>query len=146
MFNGGPEAAPGPSGGSPGEAAYVYTLRGIEVQFPFEAYECQLEYMEKVLESLQGGGNALLESPTGTGKTMCLLCATLAWQDSIRQGHKKLRAEGHGGAAPGAIATRGMRGCQWAHQEDEQQPHVGKNGKKVQSIRKRYKGKKTWER
>ncbi|BDA40755.1 Regulator of telomere elongation helicase 1 [Coccomyxa sp. Obi] len=62
----------------------TYTLRGIEVQFPHEAYECQVTYMEKVITALQEGKNALLESPTGTGKTLCLLCATLAWQESLK--------------------------------------------------------------
>ncbi|KVI06000.1 hypothetical protein Ccrd_015675 [Cynara cardunculus var. scolymus] len=61
----------------------TYKIRDINVEFPFEAYDCQLVYMEKVIQSLQERSNALLESPTGTGKTLCLLCATLAWRKSL---------------------------------------------------------------
>ncbi|KAL8230357.1 hypothetical protein R6Q57_000135 [Mikania cordata] len=61
----------------------TYKIKGIDVEFPFEAYDCQLVYMEKVIQSLQDKSNALLESPTGTGKTLCLLCATLAWRKSL---------------------------------------------------------------
>lgn len=53
---------------------------GIKIDFPFEPYNVQVDYMTKVIESLQTGKNAVLESPTGTGKTLCLLCASLAWQ------------------------------------------------------------------
>jgi Rad3-related DNA helicase len=56
------------------------SVRGLAVEFPFEPYPCQVDYIDKVLEALTTGNNALLESPTGTGKTLCLLCATLAWQ------------------------------------------------------------------
>ncbi|XP_032074452.1 regulator of telomere elongation helicase 1 [Thamnophis elegans] len=55
-------------------------LNGITIDFPFPPYECQEAYMSKVLECLQKQVNGILESPTGTGKTLCLLCSTLAWR------------------------------------------------------------------
>ena len=51
----------------------------IEICFPMKPYQCQLDYMSKVVEACKKGQNALLESPTGTGKTLCLLTASLAW-------------------------------------------------------------------
>lgn len=59
-------------------------IEGISVNFPFNPYPCQVTYMEKVITALSTSSNALLESPTGTGKTICLLCATLAWQQAMQ--------------------------------------------------------------
>ncbi|NWS70965.1 RTEL1 helicase, partial [Crotophaga sulcirostris] len=60
------------------------TLNGIAVEFPFQPYPCQEAYMAKVLECLQRKVNGILESPTGTGKTLCLLCSTLAWREHFK--------------------------------------------------------------
>lgn len=50
-----------------------------QVLFPFEPYPQQVEFMEGLLQTLEGAENALLESPTGTGKTLSLLAGTLGW-------------------------------------------------------------------
>uniref|UniRef100_A0A7N9ASA0 Regulator of telomere elongation helicase 1 n=1 Tax=Mastacembelus armatus TaxID=205130 RepID=A0A7N9ASA0_9TELE len=60
------------------------SLSGVTVDFPFPPYDCQKDYMSKVIECLQKKVNGVLESPTGTGKTLCLLCATLAWRDHFK--------------------------------------------------------------
>lgn len=31
----------------------IYNIRGIDVDFPLQAYDCQIVYMEKVIQSLQ---------------------------------------------------------------------------------------------
>ena len=61
------------------------TLQGIEVFFPYEPYPNQKLYMEKVIEACKKNTIAGLESPTGTGKTLCLLCASLAYLRHERQ-------------------------------------------------------------
>ncbi len=50
------------------------------VKFPYQPYPIQRDFVTKLVQSLESGGNALLESPTGTGKTACLLCGSLSWQ------------------------------------------------------------------
>ena len=60
-------------------------LSGIEVFFPYEPYPNQKIYMEKVIEACKKNTIAGLESPTGTGKTLCLLCASLAYLRYERQ-------------------------------------------------------------
>uniref|UniRef100_A0A8P4GCH8 Regulator of telomere elongation helicase 1 n=1 Tax=Dicentrarchus labrax TaxID=13489 RepID=A0A8P4GCH8_DICLA len=60
------------------------TLNGVTVNFPFPPYDCQKDYISKVIECLQKKVNGVLESPTGTGKTLCLLCATLAWREHFK--------------------------------------------------------------
>eukprot|EP00891_Asterochloris_glomerata_P003472 jgi/Astpho2/3472/e_gw1.00055.1.1_t len=60
--------------------ANTYRIAGHSVTFPHKAYGTQLTFMERVLRSLSTKANALLEAPTGSGKTLSLLCAALAWQ------------------------------------------------------------------
>lgn len=51
----------------------------MEVCFPYSPYPDQIKYISGVIGALDRRENALLESPTGTGKTLCLLTSCLAW-------------------------------------------------------------------
>ncbi|KAH8411729.1 hypothetical protein KR215_010257 [Drosophila sulfurigaster] len=78
-------------------------IAGIPVHFPFEPYEVQRAYMEKVIICLRDGTNGVLESPTGTGKTLSLLCSSLAWlrtrQSEVEKDKQKIKMEPNSTAA-----------------------------------------------
>ena len=56
-------------------------IGGYDVHFPFKPYASQIGIASRVLKALDTGTNALLESPTGSGKSLALLCAAMAWQE-----------------------------------------------------------------
>lgn len=46
---------------------------------PYEPYSIQLEFMQKLYKCIEDGNVSILESPTGTGKSLSLICAALTW-------------------------------------------------------------------
>ena len=90
----------------------------IDVQFPFaQPYAPQVEVMTGAMQAMCDGGNALLESPTGCGKTMALLCSALAWQEAVRRGQRKDCASTPAGPpAPETFAYSGSHAAAVAEQ------------------------------
>lgn len=63
------------------EGDYELKLHGVPLYFPFEPYQVQVDFMGRVIEAFKTGTHGLLESPTGTGKTLSLLCSALAYTE-----------------------------------------------------------------
>jgi Fanconi anemia group J protein len=65
----------------------VRRVAGFDVPFPHEPYGVQCALMNQILRALDQEGNALLEAPTGCGKTLSILCSALAWQLRLKRQH-----------------------------------------------------------
>ncbi|KAK8353944.1 hypothetical protein V6Z12_A05G191400 [Gossypium hirsutum] len=84
-----PSKTPNPYFINPKNPKNVHHIAGIPVEFPYKPYGTQLSFMYRVISTLDraqkdGHFHALIESPTGTGKSLSLLCSTLAWQKNYK--------------------------------------------------------------
>ncbi|CAN8233350.1 unnamed protein product [Cochlearia groenlandica] len=47
--------------------------------FPYKPYSIQIDFMNALYQFLDKGGVSMLESPTGTGKSLSIICGALQW-------------------------------------------------------------------
>ena len=55
------------------KSQFTTNIETVEVIFPYQPYRIQSDYMKCVIKACEKRQNALLESPTGTGKTLSLI-------------------------------------------------------------------------
>ena len=46
---------------------------------PFQPYDIQQQFMQAVYDCIENGKVGIFESPTGTGKSLSLICGSLTW-------------------------------------------------------------------
>ena len=84
------ESSSAASSSSSSSSSKHFTIRGVNVAFPCKPYPSQFSLMDKVITGCKNSTHGLLESPTGSGKSLALLCSSLAWQ---RHAAAQLRQE-----------------------------------------------------
>ena len=72
-------------------------MTDVDFGFPGTPYAVQREFMTCAYRAMSDGGLCVLESPTGTGKSLSLLCSALAW---LRDYQEKIVS---GGLAKSAV-------------------------------------------
>ena len=82
----------------PREAADAGSARTFPA-FPFRPYDIQLDLMRGLYDVLERGGIGIFESPTGTGKTLSVLCSSLHWLEVRRPAPRRA-------TSPRATASR----------------------------------------
>ncbi|KAJ1813677.1 ATP-dependent DNA helicase chl1, partial [Coemansia sp. RSA 2599] len=50
-----------------------------EFSFPMTPYSIQLKFMQRLFETIEDSRFAIFESPTGTGKSLSIICGALTW-------------------------------------------------------------------
>ncbi|GAB6022246.1 DEAD H (Asp-Glu-Ala-Asp His) box helicase 11 [Chamberlinius hualienensis] len=67
------------SGNVPKATVEAATVIPTDFSFPYQPYSIQQNLMKEVYKCIDQGKLGIFESPTGTGKSLSLLCASLTW-------------------------------------------------------------------
>ncbi|KAK4527345.1 hypothetical protein GAYE_SCF38G5267 [Galdieria yellowstonensis] len=51
----------------------------VSLSFPCQPYPVQIEFCKKLIQIIESGSIGILESPTGTGKSLSIVCGVLTW-------------------------------------------------------------------
>ncbi|KAE8144171.1 ATP-dependent RNA helicase chl1 [Aspergillus avenaceus] len=65
-------------------------LQPEDFHHPFTPYDIQLQFMRSLYDCLEKGKVAVFESPTGTGKSLSIICGSLTW---LRDQRRKVLEE-----------------------------------------------------
>jgi hypothetical protein len=82
----------------PQSAPCEIVVGGVALHFPFPPYPSQVCLASQIIKAVKGRKHALLESPTGTGKSLAILCSSISWQQSEKARLKEMydqRGEGN---------------------------------------------------
>ncbi|XP_006891440.1 PREDICTED: putative ATP-dependent RNA helicase DDX11-like protein 8-like [Elephantulus edwardii] len=60
-------------------------VSGIQFPFPYTPYSIQKDFMTELYHVLEAGKIGIFESPTGTGKSLSLICGALSWLRDFEQ-------------------------------------------------------------
>ncbi|KAH9386794.1 fanconi anemia group J protein [Nematocida major] len=58
------------------------SIKGYDISTPHELYKAQTQCIETILTCLENSESGMIESPTGTGKTLSILASVNAWLNS----------------------------------------------------------------
>lgn len=72
------------------------TIQDGNFSHPYKPYSIQLQLMNQIYETIDKGYKVgLFESPTGTGKTLSLICSTMTWLRSNKNKRDVGRKDGN---------------------------------------------------
>ncbi|KAL6122270.1 RAD3-like DNA-binding helicase [Nucleospora cyclopteri] len=66
------------------------TINGITIKFPYKPYPAQIASMSALIKAFKSNTSSLIESPTGTGKSLAIICAVLGYLENEKEKRPKI--------------------------------------------------------